>query len=201
MTMEAYQRLVKELAVRRRDLSITQNEIARVLKMPQSGVARLESCKHEPKLSTVLSYAEVLGRSLEFGDNGFRPITPALCAIEIRKLLDEVPPDTAAAFREVTELIRHWDYIPLDGKAAAVAQKPITTKYPRFDALLAGVVEMLCLESHLSLPGWVSDPEYFLERFEWFTPIPSLEALAFANTPPPIALRGVFVDERSLRSV
>jgi hypothetical protein len=101
----------------------------------------------------------------------------------------------------VTELIRHWDYIPLDRKAAAVAQKPITTKYARFDALLAGVVEMLCLTSNLMPPGWVYDLEYFLERFEWFTPIPSLEALAFANTPPPIALRGVFVDERSLMSV
>ena len=199
--MAAYQRLVKELAARRRALHITQNEIALVLKMPQSGIARLESCRHEPRLSTVLSYAEVLGRSVEFDDNGFRPGTPALCAIEIRKLLDDDPPDAAAAFREVTELIRHWDYVPLDRKAALVAQKPITTKHPRFDALLAGVVEMLCLESHLSPPVWVCCSEYFLERFEWFTPIPSLEALAFANTPPPIALHGVFVDERSLRSV
>jgi len=199
--MKAYQRLVKELVVRRRDQSITQYEMARALKLPQPGIARLESCKHEPKLSTVLSYAEVLGQSVEFDRNGFRPINPTSCAIGIRKLLGEAPPDTASAFREVTELIRHWDYIPLDRQAAAVAQKPITTKYARFDALLAGVVEMLCLTSNLMPPGWVYDLEYFLERFEWFTPIPSLEALAFANTPPPIALRGVFVDERSLRSV
>ena len=199
--MSTYQELVRGLASRRRELRITQREIASALRIPQSGIARLESCKYEPRLSTVLSYAEVLGQRVEFGDNDFRPVTPTTCAIEIRRLLDDTPPDRAAAFREITELMRHWDYIPLEKKYAAVAQKPVTTRQARFDALLAGVVEMLCLRSGVPSPAWVRDPEYYLEQFEWFTQVRSLEALAFANTPPPIALHGVFVDERSLRSI
>ncbi len=69
--MSAYQELVRGLASRRREQSIRQREIASALRMPQSGIARLEICKYEPRLSTVLSYAEVLGQRVEFGDNDF----------------------------------------------------------------------------------------------------------------------------------
>ena len=169
--------------------------------MPQSNVSRLENGKHEPQLSIVLAFARVLGTRINLCDNGFEPMTPASCAIEVRALLSESPPDSAAAFRVVTELVSEWDLIPDDQKAELVAQKPVTTRIAKFDALISGVVEMLCVRSDLPSPSWVSDPEYFLEHFEWFTPIPTLEALAMANTPAPIAIRGIFVDEQSLRSV
>lgn len=190
-----------KLADRRRSLAITQQEVARGLGLPQSNVSRLEKGKHEPQFSTALAYARILGARIDLCDNGFDPMTPASCALEVRALLSETPADTSTAFRVVTELVSQWDLIPDDEKTELVAQKPITTRNPKFDALISGVVEMLCVRSEVPAPSWVSDPEYFLEQFEWFTPIPALEALAFANTPVPIAIRGIFVDEQSLRSV
>lgn len=199
--MKECYRLVSKLADRRKMLGIPQKEVAKALGVPQSNVSRLENGKHEPQLSTVVAFARALGTRIDLCDDGFEPMTPASCAIEVRALLEESPPDTGTAFRVITEIISQWDLTPSDQKAELVAQKPVTTRTPKFDALISGVVEMLCVRSGLRPPSWVSDPEYFLEQFEWFTPIPTLEALALANTPAPIAIRGVFVDEQSLMSV
>ena len=190
-----------KLVDRRRALGISQEEVAKALGVPQSNVSRLENGKHEPQFSTVLAFARVLGTRIDLCDDGFEPMTPVSCAIEVRALLSESPPDSATAFRIVTELVSQWDSIPGDQKVELVAQKPVTTRVAKFDALISGVVEMLCVRFNLLPPSWVSDPEYFLEHFEWFTPVPTLEALALANTPAPIAIRGIFVDEQSLRSV
>lgn len=199
--MEDAERVVMKLSDRRKALGISQKEAAKALGLPQSNVSRLEKGKHELRLSTALAFASVLGTRIDLCDDRYEFMTPASCAIEVGALLGESPPDTGTAFRVVTELISQWDLIPDDRKGELVAQKPVTTRTAKFDALIAGVVEMLCVRSELTPPSWVSDPEYFLEQFEWFTPIPSLEALAFANTPAPLAIRGVFADEHSLTSV
>ena len=199
--MKESRRVVGKLVERRKALGISQKEAAKALGLLQSNISRLEQGKHELQLSTALRFARVLGTTIDLCENGFEPMTPASCAIEVRALLSESPPDSATAFRVVTELVSEWDRIPDDQRAELVAQKPVTTRIAKFDALISGVVEMLCVRSGLNPPSWVSDLEYFMERFEWFTPIPTLEALAMANTPAPLAIRGIFVDEQSLRSV
>lgn len=199
--MEQSRRLVKKLVDRRQRLGISQEEVATALGVPQSNISRFENGKHEPQLSNVLAFARVLGARIDLCESGFEPMNPASCAIEVRTLLRESSPDVTTAFRVVAELISDWDLTANDRRSESVAQKPVTTGSPKFDALISGVVEMLCLRSGVPAPSWVSDPEYFLEEFQWFTPVPNLEALAFSNTPTPIALRGVFVDENSLRSV
>ena len=86
-------------------------------------------------------------------------------------------------------------------RAGLVADEPPPTGDPRWDALLAGVVEQLCFDHMLPVPRWAMDPVRFLEQWWFVTPYRSLHPSAFAEAPPALANRGVFIHRRSLESV
>jgi transcriptional regulator with XRE-family HTH domain len=66
--------LTAELVGRRRQLGLSQTEVAARMGTSQSAVARLESGSGDVRLSTVERYAAALGRSLDWslrpGDKG-----------------------------------------------------------------------------------------------------------------------------------
>lgn len=63
---EARRRLMGELADKRRELGLTQTEVAARMGTSQSTVARLEAGAGDIRLSSVERYADALGQTVEF---------------------------------------------------------------------------------------------------------------------------------------
>lgn len=59
-------RLLRELAMEREALGLTQAEVANRMATSQPAVARLEAGETDAKLSTVARYATALGRKIEW---------------------------------------------------------------------------------------------------------------------------------------
>lgn len=56
--------IITTMIEQRKALGLTQRDLASLCNIPQSSVARIESCKSTPKLSTLLNIFQQLGLSL-----------------------------------------------------------------------------------------------------------------------------------------
>jgi hypothetical protein len=101
----------------------------------------------------------------------------------------------------VVQMINEMSQVPVQLLACGVEARPRPTGDPRFDALLAGVVEDLCLARGLAPPAWVSEPDRFLDEWWFVGDRPAFEGWALASAPAALAIRGVFVPRESLESV
>ena len=59
-----FSQIADQVAERRRDLGLSQLELARLTGTTQSAIARLESGKRPPRIDTLLRIAEALGAKL-----------------------------------------------------------------------------------------------------------------------------------------
>jgi len=169
-------------ARRRRDL--TQNEVARRAGMSQPAIAALEAGRGNPTLDTLERWAAALEVELVAAPRISDPleeITAALpgagdtvafrLALELLDRLRELSP---------TELLRVTSRVPSSGSS-------------RHDALLAAVVELVCLERDVSVPPWCSEP--VASPMWWVSPLPSARRHALATCPAPFRARGIMIDE------
>lgn len=62
--IEALSSIISSVIKQRNYLSLSQRELAELCNMPQSSVARIESCKTVPKLDTLLKITQALGLRL-----------------------------------------------------------------------------------------------------------------------------------------
>lgn len=60
--------LVRMLARAREKAGLTQAELARRMNTTQSAIARLEAAERDPRLSTVVRYAQIVGKALVLTD-------------------------------------------------------------------------------------------------------------------------------------
>lgn len=81
---------------------------------------------------------------------------------------------------------------------ALLAPRPSPCGDPRYDALIAGVVEDHAFHHGRTVPHWTAEPERFLDTWWFLTTVPELHATAFVETPAALANRGVFVRRASL---
>jgi transcriptional regulator with XRE-family HTH domain len=196
---------VAQLRAARRARRQSQADLASRIGTTQSAIARLESGDADPRLSTLERYAVAVGASLKVEPvTGTAPSLDATAAA-VRQSLSGG--DTNDALRHVIQFLDD-----VRGADAAVVWRsmrvePDTTGDRRWDALLAGVAEYTSRRSRIPVPGWAAAPGRFLKRF-WFViedllgrPAPGLAAMAFADSPPELANRGVFLDRSSLESV
>jgi hypothetical protein len=109
--------------------------------------------------------------------------------------------DEREALRWVAQFISEFKRVSPADRSGLVADEPPPTGDRRWDAMLAGVVEQLCYDHQLTVPGWVMQPERFLDQWWFVTPYRSLHPSAFAETPAALANRGVFIHGPSLESV
>lgn len=196
---------LERLRAARLERGLSQAELALQIGTTQSAVARLESGKSDPRLSTLERYAEVVGVELAFGPNRHQAPSLEFTAAEIRRSLVERDPDDA--FRQVVQFVDDVRRVNASGVRHAVRVEPESTGDKRWDALLAGIAEYVSRRAGLPVPGWASAPGRFLRRF-WFViediigrPSPGLAALSFASSPRELASRGVFIDRSSLESI
>ena len=62
--VEAYVQIIAALNSKRQELGITQRDLAKLSKIPQSSVARIESFKVSPNIDTLLKLLSPLGLTL-----------------------------------------------------------------------------------------------------------------------------------------
>lgn len=196
---------VERLRQARVERGLSQADVAERIGTTQSAIARLESGRSDPRLSTLGRYADVVGARLSIGEAENRTPSLEATAMAIRRSLAERDADDA--FRQVIQFVDDAGRADVVTARAAVRLEPESTGDKRWDALLAGIAEYVSRRAGFPVPGWASAPGRFLRRF-WFVieditgrPSPGLAALSFASSPPELASRGVFIDRASLESV
>jgi hypothetical protein len=122
--------------------------------------------------------------------------TAAAAAEEVRERLDAG--DENNALRAVWQLSASlFAAGPAELTALTVAE-PEPTCDPRFDALLAGIVDYVLSSAHLPIPAWVAEPARVLETPWDVEPVPTLRGAARAATPEAIRRHGVHLDPAEL---
>lgn len=107
---------------------------------------------------------------------------------------------TADLLGIVRECLSNSKWLSSDADEDAYYARPSSTGDPRWDALLAGVVEDHLLRLNKVAPNWTADIRP-LERFWFLGNLRGMDAWSFAHTPPSLKVRGVILDRRSLESV
>ena len=62
--IETLSAIISQVILKRRNMGISQRELATMCNMPQSSIARIEACKTIPKLDTLLRLMKPLGLNL-----------------------------------------------------------------------------------------------------------------------------------------
>ncbi|THV28711.1 helix-turn-helix domain-containing protein [Glycomyces paridis] len=197
-------RAVDRLREARLRQGLSQEAVAERIGTTQSAVARLESGRTDPRLSTLVRYAEAVGADLEVG-LAAEPWSLDRTAADIRRSLEAGDPNDA--LRHVVQFLDDVARADPASAARSMRLEPETTGDRRWDALLGGIAEYAGRRARIPVPGWATAPGRFLHRF-WFVvedligrPSPGLAAMSFASAPPELANRGVFLDRSSLESV
>jgi hypothetical protein len=137
--------------------------------------AAAESPIHAARLSTVSATAATLRHGLR----------EAWSTAELLRVVRQMRSD-ATHLRSLTD-------------RAAFYAAPSTTGDPRWDALLAAVVEEDHLHAGQPAPAWTRG--HTLRNF-WFVPEnPDLHAYAFAHSPMSMQVRGVMLDASQVRAL
>jgi transcriptional regulator with XRE-family HTH domain len=189
---------LREARLRR---GLSQAEVAARVGTTQSAIARLESGTADPRLSTLIRYAEAVGTELDAHAAASLDRTAAAVRASL------AVSGTGEALRQVIQFLDDVAALDDDAVRQSIRAEPNTVGDPRWDALLAGIAEYVSRRAGIPVPGWASAPGRFLPRF-WFVvedilgrPAPGLAVAAFISAPPELAGRGVFLDRTSLVSV
>jgi len=107
---------------------------------------------------------------------------------------------TSDTLRFVRETINNAHFVIGDDlDRVAFFARPSTAGDQRWDALLAGVVDLLARQHQFDPPSWTTGR--FVTPFWFVGSTPSLHAYAYAHSPAALANRGVFIDPADLESV
>ena len=106
--------------------------------------------------------------------------------------------DSSSAIRLAFRFLERYDISDWETRRRITADPPVTTGSARYDALLAGIVELACASHDVVAPSWVNDEPYFLNEFWFVSGMKSLHANALVHSPISLARRGVFVTQGAL---
>jgi transcriptional regulator with XRE-family HTH domain len=106
---------------------------------------------------------------------------------------------TADLLRVVRECLSNSRWVTTEADVAAFFSAPSTTGDRRWDALLAGAVEDLCIRSGRPVPAWTNG--HALATFWFVGDNRAFDAYALARSPLSLKIRGVMIDPDSLVSV
>jgi hypothetical protein len=106
--------------------------------------------------------------------------------------------DSSSAIRLAFRFLERYDISDWETRRRITADPPVTTGSARYDALVAGIVELACASHGVVAPSWVNDEPYFLNEFWFVSGMKSLHANALVHSPISLARRGVFVTQGAL---
>jgi transcriptional regulator with XRE-family HTH domain len=173
---------------------ITQLEVAERAGTAQPAVAAYESGARTPSLTTLV---RLLGACEHDVDVVARPRMRRGAAS-----LAELSP----TIRQDLEDGREQDALRLlfgfsddfrgssrPGAIELIAEEPVATGDSRLDAALAGTAEFFATERGIPAPGWVDQPERFVEPLWFVASRPEFDAYTLAHTPATFARHGVLI--------
>jgi transcriptional regulator with XRE-family HTH domain len=173
---------------------ITQLEVAERARTTQPAVAAYESGARTPSLTT-------LARLLDACDHDVEVIVrPRLRrgAASLAQLSKTIQQDLEGgreqdALRLLFGFADDFRGSSRPGAIELIAQQPAATGDARFDAMLAGVAEFFATERGIPAPGWVDQPDRFVEPLWFVSSRPEFDAYTLANTPAAFARHGVLI--------
>lgn len=188
-----------DLRARRLAAGLTAKQVARVAGTSESNVAAYERGAKRPSPRTLerLTAAIAAGKESPIYVYGF--VTVASAAVGIRAGIRKGWP-TDDLFRVVIECINNSESLKTEADLAIFYARPSTTGDPRWDALLAGVIEHRFRVTGQDPPAWVAEIRP-LDAVWYVAGIRGMYDWALENTPPELKARGIVLDGRSLESV
>lgn len=109
--------------------------------------------------------------------------------------------DLNSATRLAFHFLERYDKSDWETRGRITAEPPPATGSDRYDALLAGIVELACASHGVLAPTWVNAERYFLSQWWFVSGMTSLHADALVHSPISLARRGVFVTQGALEYV
>lgn len=178
-------RIIDSLREARHQRSLTQRDVAQRSGMSQPALAALEAGRGNPTLDTLERWARALDVALLAAPRGLDPL------VEVAEALPGA--DDATAFRLAVELLDRLREMSAYELTVVVSRSPTGSSTARHDALMAAVVELVCIERGVRVPAWCDEPVAL--PMWWVSPLPSARRHALATCPAPFRARGIMIDE------
>jgi Predicted transcriptional regulator with C-terminal CBS domains len=178
----------------RHTAGITQLEVAERARTTQPAVAAYESGARTPSLATL---ARLLGACEHDVEVIARP-RMRRGAASLAELSQTIRQDLEGgreqdALRLLFGFADDFRGSSRPGAIELIGQEPAATGDARFDAALAGVAEFFAIERGIPAPGWVDQPDRFVEPLWFVSSRPEFDAYTLANTPAAFARHGVLI--------
>ena len=178
----------------RQAAGITQLEVAELAGTTQPAVAAYESGARTPSLTT---FVRLLGACEHDVEVVTRPRMRrgAASLVELSRTIQQDLEDGREqdALRLLFGFAEDFRGSSRPGAIELIAEEPAATGDSRFDAALAGVAEFFAGERRIPAPGWVNQPNRFVEPLWFVASRPAFDAYTLANTPATFARHGVLI--------
>jgi transcriptional regulator with XRE-family HTH domain len=189
-----------ELREARLESGLTLRAVARAAGTSDSNVSAYEHGTKRPNPVTLQRLEAMIAIGRDSPIHRASLLTVPACAAAIRADLRAGRSSTADTLRFVRETINNAHFVVGDDlDRVSFFARPSTTGDQRWDALLAGVVDVVAREHQFGPPSWTTGR--FVTPFWFVGSTPSLHAYAYAHSPAALANRGVFIDPADLESV
>ena len=173
---------------------ITQLEVAERAGTTQPAVAAYESGARTPSLSTLVRLLDAAEHDVEVVASP-RMRRGAASLADLARTIEQDLADGREqdALRLLFGFADDFRGSSRPGAIELIAEQPCTTGDSRFDAALAGVAEFFATERGIPIPGWVDEPDRFVEPLWFVASRPEFDAYTLANTPAVFARHGVLI--------
>lgn len=209
------------IAAKRKELGLTQAQVARLLGTKQSNISAYEKEVLKPGSVVEQRFAALLDLQINSQYCSCGVATIASNAVEMKDFLlnsgvhpsgIQAPESESArmhwetdVFRFMIELSDQFSALTLIEDQALFMTEPAPTGNRDIDALYAGIAEHLTKRSQLArVPSWVNN-RLRANSPAWFPGLPDRESVlhreAIANGIPALRSRGIYVSRRNLESV
>ena len=186
------------LRTARMQAGMSQSAVAELAKTSQSAIATYEAGKREPTLPVLQRLLAATGHQFSLA------VLPDSAGYRIADLALDIAQspanDDKKKLRYVFEFMRgaQEDAAPVN---VLISAEPKLTGDIRFDALLAGIAEDLCVLGGEVPPQWVNSEARTLKNAWWVSSLASGRAQALLHSPAALRRRGVMIDRHDLEGV
>lgn len=186
------------LRTARLQAGMSQSAVAQLARTSQSAIATYEAGNREPSLPVLQRLLAATGHQLSLS------VLPDSTVYRIADLALDIAQSSAhddkKKLRYVFEFMRgaQEDSAPVN---VLISAEPKLTGDVRFDALLAGIAEDLCVLGGEVPPQWVNSEARTLKNAWWVSSLAAGRAQALLHSPAALRRRGVMIDRHDLEGV
>jgi transcriptional regulator with XRE-family HTH domain len=190
-------------ARRRRGLS--QRDLARLAGVTQPTIAAIESGRRNPSFDLFDRIVRLGGLPIEVRLVDEDHHSAAAAAREVAARLGDGAREGGApedgALRSVIDLRDALVRSPAEELYHLVADRPPLCGEPRWDALIAGVVEEVCCDRRQPPPSWTQEPERFVRPLWYLSTLRAFHEWERETVPAALLRHGVLAAAGELASV